>query len=621
MHTTESGNTMSAYGGAPLTSLTAEAPGEFVITRDDAYADTSPARTDETVPPPARAEAREADAPREELKRRISAGAKMLARLRAEQNRAIVLDQPGVRRFIVGMVEPDSIDMTDDVARALRTSTQAITFERLEPEEFDALFALAYNGDAEDATEAQVAESERAAARMTSSWAEMDRAQPTRPIIRDDERLIELFEAQSRWAWDDRDIPPSTREFTCRVLLEAFIAGASDIHVESSRDGGRIRFRCDSIMYARWTDINEDRARKLVNSLADMSGVKPERLKFEPYDSSIKIKVHRKDGTVVETEYRITFTPAKPWPEVVMRLNVDYISKLEMIGFLPAQLDDVYKGLAMSEGLVLVTGPTGSGKSNTLQSIYSYYEESDSLKIVEFADPIEFMSPRRTQIQITDTCTWEQALRSSLRLDPNIISPGECRDATAASAVMNASLTGHIVPTTFHTNDVASTFTRLKKLGIASNLQADAINLVISQRLLRLLCKECRRVDEAQSAMFNATIYKPGACVHCYGKGYKGQTAVAEVLLIRPEIREWISLNEEGLMIVKKAIERKWMMPMQDAAREKMLRGDTTLMEIERVMKLNNTPNNQESPSRRNADAFVAAEVGEHDTGESVLAL
>lgn len=534
-----------------------------------------------------------------ELKRRLTAGAKLLPRQRAEQNQAVVLDQTGVRHFRVGMVEPDSIDLTDDVARALRTFTQALTFERLEAAEYAALFALAYNSD-----ETAGADAVRVAARTTSSWADIDLAPTARPATRDDEQFVELFETQSHWAWEERGEGPTTRDFTLRVLLEGFIAGASDIHIESSREGGRIRFRCDSIMYTRWTDISEDRARQLVNALAGMAGVKQEKLKFQPFDSAIKIRVHRKDGTAVDTEYRISFTPARPWPEAVLRLNVDYISKLDMIGFLPNQLADVYQGLIMSEGLVLVTGPTGSGKSNTLQSIYAHYEETDALKIIEFADPIEFMSPRRTQIQITDTCTWEQALRSCLRLDPNVISPGECRDQTAASAVMNAALTGHIVPTTFHTNDVASTFTRLKKLGIAANLQADAINLIISQRLLRVLCKECRKVDEAQSVIFETTVYKPGACVHCYGKGYRGQTAVTEVLLIRPEIREWISEGREGLMIVKEAIKRRWMMPMQDAAYQKMFRGDTSLMEIERVMKLNN-----DNQSRRLPAPTAGAEV------------
>lgn len=529
---------------------------------------------------------------RDEFTRRIMAGAKLLPRQKAEQNRAVILDQTGPRRFTVGMVEPDSIDATADVARALRTTTQAINFELLEQSYFEHLFALAYN-------ELEVErEDDRAAARTTSSWADIDIIGVARPALRDDEQFIELFEENSHWSWNERDLPPTTREFAHRVLIEAYIAGASDIHIEASRDGGRIRFRCDSIMFTRWVDVSEERTRQLVNALAEMAGVKQERLKFEPYDSAIKVKVHRKDGSVVDTEYRISFTPAKPWPEVVMRLNVEYISRLDRIGFLPEQLEDVYQGLAMSEGLVLVTGPTGSGKSNTLQSIYSYYEETDSLKIIEFADPIEFMSGRRTQIQITDYCTWEDALRSSLRLDPNIISPGECRDTVAANAVLNAALTGHIVPTTFHTNDVAGTFTRLKKLGIATNLQADAINLIISQRLMRVLCKECRKVDHEQSTILQTTVYRPGACVHCYGKGYKGQTAVTEVLLIRPEIRDWITQGKEGREIVEMAVDRKWMMRMQDAGFQKLKNGETSMMEMERVMKLN-VSSGSESGSRR----------------------
>lgn len=556
---------------------------DFIIERNEVPLPVPPApavvEPDPVLPIPAGLD-------RKHFVSRLQAASKLLPRQKAQELQAVILDNTGIRAFRVGMVSPESIDATDAIARILKTTTQQISFEKIDFATFEAYFTLAYNLiDPE--------ETHRAAARMTSPWTDIDAVPVITPVMPDEQQCVEVNEADSQWKWDDRDVPPTTRDFAERVLLEAFIAGASDIHVEAGPHDGRIRFRCDSLLHIRWVHIPIERAKQLVNALASMAGVKQELLKFRRHDSTIKVKVNRRNGTTVETEYRVVFGPSKPWPEVVLRINSEVITDLANIGFLPHQLDEIRRGLSRTEGLILITGPTGSGKSNTLQSVFAEFEKDDALKIVEFGDPIEFLSSRRTQMEITtdskaandpNAFTWAEALKTSLRMDPNVIAPGEVRDATAASALLNAALTGHVCATTLHTNNIAVTFARLKELHVPPYLQASATNLIVNQRLIRVLCPECKAIDENTTKVFNQPIFKATGCAHCYGKGYKGQTAMGEVLLIRPEIRDWITQGMEGREIVEKAIARGWMQRIQEAAEQKLRAGITSLLEIERVM-------------------------------------
>lgn len=535
----------------------------------------------------------------EESNRRIVEAAKLLPREKAERLSAVVFDRTGPKSYVVGMVDASSLEATEEIARALKTTTQGVVFQPIGEEEFARWFRLAYAGVEQEDSLAEVAE-----ARRSSSWSQPGGAEA---LFRDtpaggseleditDERRRLRLEQSNPWEL-------TTREFAIRVLSEGFRAKASDIHVEVTEEGGRIRFRCDGRLIVKWRDIPIEKTVQLVNALAIMGRLQPSDLKFRPQKSLIELKL-RHLGTIHHVEYRVEFFPTLPFPEAVLRIGRDPIKSLEKVGFFDFQLEDIFMGIGLNEGMTLVTGPTGSGKSNTLLGIYTEWERDDDLKIIEMADPIEYRSSRRTQIQITPECSWIDALTASLRGDPDVIAVGECREKDVMKVALQAATTGHRVPTTLHTNDVASTFTRVSKMGIPPSIMADALNLIVSQRLIRKLCEHCKELDEPQSVVFNQPIYQAKGCVMCYGMGYWGRTIISETLYIRPELRDMMSAGKKGREVVRFAVESKWMIPMRDVARAKMLQGVTSHREIESAMTLKINYEPQQPHARREAQA------------------
>lgn len=255
---------------------------------------------------------------------------------------------------------------------------------------------------------------------------------------------------------------------------------------------------------------------------------------------------------------------------------------------------------------------TGSGKTNTLQGIFSFLQAPDDKKIIESADPLEVYSKYRSQMPITKTNTWMDGFHAKLRQDPDVIAIGELRSKETVNVALDAALTGHLVLSTFHTVNVETTFTRFYKMEIPRDLLADGLNMILSQRLVRVLCQECKQEDmERTKAYLSPTaraagqrIFEPKGCPACYGQGFKGRTAIAELLYMRDEVKDWIAGGRDGKEIVKEACARQWMLTMKQVAGIKIQAGTTSFKEVERVMKLSvETPVAERSPVPPDANA------------------
>ncbi len=550
-----------------------------------------------------------------EIIRRVTAAAGVLPRYKAERHRAIVLDRTGSRSFRLAMVNPGDVDACEDIARALKTTTQHIQIDRVDEDTYLQYFRLAYleGTTREDHDAIQ-------AARTSVVWGEGDK----QGAAKANENAVKAEAATSNFNLQDltdtaeynRNINRQpwempTRDFVRLILMEFIRAQASDLHVEAGSTGGRIRFRADGVPFPRFENIPMQKAKQVVSSLTSMGSLPPAELKFRPLNTTIRLRV-LKNGQPEETELRFSSIPASPLPEIVLRSQDNIIDKLELIGLLQPQLDVIHQAIAQPQGIVVITGPTGSGKTNTLAGVFTHLEEPDDKKIIEMADPIEIYSNRRSQMQITKTASWMDCFHACLRQDPDVIALGELRGLDTVNVALDAALTGHLVLATYHTVNIETTFTRFLKMGVTRDLLADGLNAIVSQRLVRVLCRECKEVDEENTQALlkpeaiaqGRKIYKPKGCSFCYGQGFKGRTALAEVLLIRDEIKYMIAAGKDGREIVERAVENGWMLSMQQVASHKIQSGETTLKEVERVMKLT-----VETPSASHADYSHAADT------------
>ena len=377
------------------------------------------------------------------------------------------------------------------------------------------------------------------------------------------------------------------------IMMNAIQKKASDIHIEPYEKFMRIRFRIDG-------DLREVMRPPLKLKNAIVSRVKimanldiaERRL---PQDGRIKIKI----GKNREMDFRVSSLPTLFGEKVVLRLLDKSNLQLDMtkLGFEEDQLKDFKYAIHQPYGMVLVTGPTGSGKTTTLYSALTELN-TDEVNISTAEDPVEFNLPGINQVNIKEEIglTFAAALRSFLRQDPDIIMVGEIRDFETAEIAIKAALTGHMVLSTLHTNDAASTITRLLNMGIEPFLVASALNAVVAQRLAKRICEHCREevpvTDSLKKALLDAgvkpeeldsfKVYRGRGCEHCDGTGYKGRVALYEVLSISEPIKELILNGASALEIKREAI-RLGMKTLRRSGLNKVKTGVTTLEEILRV--------------------------------------
>ena len=376
------------------------------------------------------------------------------------------------------------------------------------------------------------------------------------------------------------------------ILTDAMKRGASDIHVEPYEKEYRVRFRIDGVLQNVMTPPLKLKdaitSRVKIMSKLDIS---EKRL---PQDGRIMIK-YAKDGKKKDLDFRVSTVPTLFGEKIVMRLLDKENLRLDMtkLGFEAESLAKFELAILRPYGMVLVTGPTGSGKTNTLYSSVARLNTSET-NIMTAEDPVEFQLPGINQVQMKEQIglNFASALRSFLRQDPNIILVGEIRDFETAEIAVKAALTGHLVLSTLHTNDAPSTISRLMNMGIEPFLVATSVNLICAQRLVRRLCANCKEPLQVPAQALIDAGYSPEesktvqimhgrGCNICNNTGYKGRVGLYEVMEINDELRELILVGASALELRKKALENG-MITLRRSGLIKLAAGLSSIEEVVR---------------------------------------
>ena len=371
------------------------------------------------------------------------------------------------------------------------------------------------------------------------------------------------------------------------MIEQAARQRASDIHVEALQNKVRVRYRIDGALYEKASyDITLLPA--IIARLKILGGMDIAE-KRKPQDGRITQVIDHK-----EYDIRASILPTAYGEKAVMRLALkEGLTRAKSdLGLKPDEMKVFDHILANPNGIILVTGPTGSGKSTTLYCALSELNKED-VNIITVEDPVEANIDGINQVQVNPLAelTFASALRSILRQDPDIIMIGEIRDAETAGIAVQASITGHLVVSTLHTNSSAATITRLIDMGVESYLIADSVVGVIAQRLVRRLCPHCKKArlatEQEKKLMYTneeepITIYEPVGCEKCGGTGYHGRIGVYEIMEISPELKRLISRKESTEMIREQAM-KQGMKPLRMSAADYVIDGTTTITEMLRV--------------------------------------
>ena len=428
----------------------------------------------------------------------------------------------------------------------------------------------------------------------TISDIRQDNAEKTKTFDYDVDDQAEVLESTPEEDIEAIENESEVIKFSTAVVAEAIKSGVSDIHIEPYRFTSRVRYRLDGIL------AEQEHFKKFLHSnygavvtrfkIMGKLDIAERRL---PQDGAIPFKI---DGKVVDL--RLSILPTATNERIVMRvLNKDAGDiSLEQLNFEETDLNNLRKAIHGTQGLVLVTGPTGSGKTTTLYSILKEVSKPH-LNILTAEDPVEYELDGVGQVQIKDDIgfNFSTALRSFLRQDPEIILVGEMRDKETVDIGLKAALTGHLVFSTLHTNDAPSTITRLQNMGTPDYLISAAVTLVLAQRLARKTCPECRVPDDditpkaladfgfTVEQASRAKVQKGKGCPKCKDTGYKGRMGIYEILNVTKPIKEAI-LRKATTPELKEIASNEGFRTMQDMGRELILTGDLNFREFDRVL-------------------------------------
>ncbi|MBL7197214.1 MAG: Flp pilus assembly complex ATPase component TadA [Candidatus Omnitrophica bacterium] len=387
---------------------------------------------------------------------------------------------------------------------------------------------------------------------------------------------------------EDLATDASIGKFVNQILLEAYKDRATDIHIEPYEDELKVRYRIDGILYDAKVPTTIKRFESaIISRIKIMSNLNIAEKRL-PQDGRIKVKVGGED-----LDLRVSILPTQHGESVVIRLlGSSILFSLEDLGLSKDNLELLDSLIKKPHGIIFVTGPTGSGKTTTLYTCLSKINNVDK-KIITIEDPIEYQLKGVTQIQIHPRIglTFAQGLRSMLRHDPDIMMVGEVRDFETAEITIRVALTGHLVFSTLHTNDAASGIARLLDMGVEPYLASSSIECFIAQRLVRLVCSDCKiQVDPPKEMLKDfegvdlsgAVFYEGKGCESCKFTGYKGRTGIYEFLVMHDEIRDMVLSRLPANQIKKKALSLG-MRTLQLDGLDKVKKGLTTLAEVIRV--------------------------------------
>jgi type IV pilus assembly protein PilB len=377
------------------------------------------------------------------------------------------------------------------------------------------------------------------------------------------------------------------------IIEQAALLGVSDIHLDPQASNLRVRFRVDGIL-RDVESVDKILHSELISRIKILAGLRTDEHQA-PQDGRFRITLSKKENLDV----RVSIAPTYHGENAVLRLLSDKAQDISLysLGFSEENYKKILAAIRKPHGLILVTGPTGSGKTTTLYSLLKILNTKE-VSIVTIEDPIEYAMEGLEQIQVNPrtNLTFAQGLRSILRQDPNIIMVGEIRDSETAAIAVNAALTGHLVLSTLHTNDAATTLPRLLDMKVEAFLIASTVSLVISQRLVRKICEHCRVIKQLsehevkslttillEENVFNGRVFYQGqGCLMCDNTGYSGRVGIHEILLLDFKIREAILQKAQADQIKKISVLSGNLNIIQDGLL-KVQAGITTIEEVIRV--------------------------------------
>ena len=372
-----------------------------------------------------------------------------------------------------------------------------------------------------------------------------------------------------------------------QIIAQAVEQGASDVHLEPSGNELRVRFRIDGVLVES-AQIQRRMVLGVISRVKIMSDLDIAERRV-PQDGRVGLTI---DGQKIDL--RVVTLPSVHGESVVMRIldKSNVVMDLDKLGMAAQERERFERAFSQSYGAVLVTGPTGSGKSTTLYAALAQLNTVDK-NIITIEDPVEYQLDGITQVQVNHKAglTFARGLRSMLRADPDVIMVGEIRDAETARIAVESALTGHLVLSTLHTNDAPSAITRLTEMGIEPFLTASALDCVVAQRLVRTLCTNCKRrtvlsVDALAAggitAAFDVEAYEPVGCGRCAGSGFKGRVGLYEVMPLTDEIRSMAIERKSADEIMRIAVEQG-MRRLRDDGFDKVKQGVTSIAEVARV--------------------------------------
>jgi general secretion pathway protein E len=371
------------------------------------------------------------------------------------------------------------------------------------------------------------------------------------------------------------------------VLFQAVRQRASDIHFESFERGLVVRYRIDGVLYPVLTPPKHLQA-SIIARLKIMAGLNIAEKRL-PQDGRFAIRTAGKD-----VDLRVSVLPTSHGERIVLRLleKENRLLNLSEMGFSKERLTVIHQLIQLAHGIMLVTGPTGSGKTTTLYAALTHINSPDK-NIITVEDPVEYQLLGVGQMQVNPkiNLTFAAGLRSILRQDPDVIMIGEIRDRETAEIAIHASLTGHLVFSTLHTNDAASAATRLIDMGIEPFLVASSVVAVLAQRLLRRICPDCKRPYRASEDELSrldlppgsvVTLYRGAGCAACSQTGYRGRTGIFELMVLDDDIRRLIGSKADSTAIKQTAV-GKGMVTLKQEGAERVIQGHTTLEEVMRI--------------------------------------
>jgi type IV pilus assembly protein PilB len=396
---------------------------------------------------------------------------------------------------------------------------------------------------------------------------------------------LELGDGAQIAEGDESDAP--IIRMVSMLLVEAHKLGASDIHLEPMDKKFRVRFRIDGVLQEMQAPPKRLQS-AIVSRIKIMTGSMSIAEKRLPQDGRIQVKIKKKP-----IDLRVSTIPTNHGESVVMRVldKSSLLLGLPELGFFSDDQETFERLIQLPDGILLVTGPTGSGKTSTLYACLNYINKPDR-KIITVEEPVEYQMTGINQVQVNPEIgmTFPAALRSILRQAPNIIMIGEIRDLETATIATNASLTGHLVFSTLHTNDAPSAVARLVDIGVQPFLVASSVRAIMAQRLVRRLCLNCRQpgeISESEMRALNiepgqlseAQVMKPAGCEQCRGTGYRGRMGIFEIFMIDDEVRHMINKRTSTVQLRQRARELGMRTLREDGVR-KVLAGVTSAEEV-----------------------------------------